>query len=88
MDNVKNDAYYVTKIHSDLAFITRHMENVDFDEFTANEILQDSMMFRLIQVSENARKLSEEIKEEHSAIPWIAIGERRDGPFRSHRYRL
>ncbi len=73
MDNVKNDAYYAAKIHSDLAFITRHMENVDFDAFPANEILQDSMMFRLIQISENARKLSEEFKEEHSAIPWIAI---------------
>ena len=30
-------------------------------------------MFRLIQISENARKLSDKYKERHSVIPWTAI---------------
>ena len=30
-------------------------------------------MFRLIQISENARKLSDQYREEHSIIPWTAI---------------
>ncbi len=73
MDNVKNNAYYADRIHGDLSFIVRHMDGVDQKAFSENEILQDSMMFRLIQVSENARKLSEDYKEQHSAIPWTAI---------------
>ena len=73
MDNVKDDAYFVGRIADDLDFIIRHMNDKSPDDFSENEILQDSMMFRLIQVSENARKLSEEYKEQHSVIPWTAI---------------
>lgn len=73
MDNVKDDAYFVSRIVDDLDFIIRHMNDISQDDFSVNEILQDSMMFRLIQVSENARKLSEEYKENHSIIPWTAI---------------
>ena len=73
MDNAKNDDYFARKIQDDLAFIVKHMNMVDSEEFTHNEILQDSMMFRLIQVSENARKLSEEYKKVHQAVPFIAM---------------
>ena len=45
----------------------------DSEEFANNEILQDSMMFRLIQISENSRKLSEEYKQAHPSIPFIAM---------------
>ena len=57
MDNSKNDKYYVEKIQGDLAFINNHMKDVDENALGANEILMDSMMFRLIQISENSRKL-------------------------------
>ena len=50
MDNIKNDKYYVVRIRDDLKFITHHMEGVSIEELTENEILQDSMMFRLIQI--------------------------------------
>lgn len=73
MDNPKNDMYYIEKLQEDLAFINRHMEGVDQEELGANEILLDSMMFRLIQISENARKLSDDYKKEHSKMPWTAI---------------
>ena len=73
MDNLKDDSYYTGRIITDLAFITQHMENVDFDRFSGDDILQDAMMFRLIQISENARKLSDEYKEHNGAVPWTAI---------------
>ena len=59
MDNVKNDRYYIQKIQNDLQFIVQHMKDVDIEELNANEILLDSMLFRMIQLSENAKKLSE-----------------------------
>ena len=53
MDNIKDDLYFVTKIKEDLAFILKHMKNVDSEELRQNEILQDSMLFRLIQASDS-----------------------------------
>ena len=56
MDNVKNDKYYIQKIKQDLEFISKHMKDVDIEELNANEVLLDSMLFRMIQISENARR--------------------------------
>ena len=49
------------------------MRGIDLEELNANEILLDSMLFRMIQISENARHLSEEYKQIHSAVPWNAL---------------
>ena len=38
MDNVKNDAYYIGKVFDDLAFIIRHMKDVDSEAFEANDM--------------------------------------------------
>ena len=73
MDNIKNDDYYAGKIKEDLAFIVEHTKDVEKEELKNNEILQDSMMFRLIQISENARKLSNKFKTDHKSVPWQAI---------------
>ena len=73
MDRVKNDGYFLAKIREDLAFICRHMEKADEEELATNDLLLDSMLFRLIQVSENARKFSNAFREEHSRIPWVAL---------------
>ena len=70
MDNVKNDQYYLDKIKTDLSFIVRHMKNVGLQELNENEVLLDSMLFRMIQVSENAKKLTAEYKESRSELPW------------------
>ena len=73
MDNVKNDAYYIQKLRKDLEFIVVHMRNVDIEELNANEVLLDSMLFRMIQISENAKKLSDEYKMRREDIPWSAL---------------
>lgn len=73
MDNTKNDQYYVQKIRKDLSFIVEHMRDVDQEELSKNEVLLDSMLFRMIQISENAKKMTDEYKTEHSQIPWNAL---------------
>ena len=70
MDNVKNDNYYLVKIRTDMAFIIDHMKDVDLQELTENEILLDSMMFRMVQISENAKKLSADFIDEKKDLPW------------------
>ena len=49
------------------------MKNIGLEELSANEILLDSMLFRMIQISENARKLSDEYKQKRGNIPWNAM---------------
>ena len=73
MDNVKNDVYYANKIRDDLVFIVNHTKDIDKEELSKNEILLDSMMFRLIQISENSKRLSDEYKSAHPSVPWTAI---------------
>ena len=49
------------------------MKNIDIEDLNANEVLLDSMLFRMIQLSDNARKLSDEYKLMHGDIPWSAM---------------
>ena len=49
------------------------MQDVDMEELNANEVLLDSMLFRMIQLSENAKKLSEKYRQEHNNVPWNSI---------------
>ncbi len=65
MDNIKNDNYYYNKMLTDVNFIIKYTENLNKDDFVNNDILVDSMLFRLIQISENVNKLSEEFKKEN-----------------------
>lgn len=56
-----------------MSFICKHTEKLTQQELESNEILVDSVMFRLIQVSENTDKLTDDFKLYYSAIPWRAV---------------
>lgn len=73
MNNLKNDEYYLEKLFKDMNFIVAHMSDVSLAELEKNEILLDSMLFRLIQIQENAKKLSDIYKMSHKNIPWLDI---------------
>lgn len=73
MDNIKNDAYYIKKILKDIEFLIDNTKGITLEELEANEVLCDSVLFRLIQISENSTKLTAEFKEKHNDIPWQAI---------------
>lgn len=49
------------------------MENISKEDFYKNEILQDSMSFRLIQISEESKKLTDNFKNSHLNISWNDI---------------
>ena len=73
MDNIKNDIYYVKKLLKDIGFILETTRNLTLAELEKNEILCDSVLFRLIQISENSVQLTPAFKEAHKDIPWQAI---------------
>ena len=73
MDNIKNDAYYLNKMIEDLEFMILNTKGKSQNEIESNQLLVDSIMFRLIQVYENYNKLSELFKVNNSNIPCQAI---------------
>ena len=73
MDNVKDDRYFLEKITSDLKFVIDHTQGMTQEEMTENDLLIDSVMFRIVQVAENGAKLSNTFRTAHPDIPWAAI---------------
>lgn len=73
MDNVKNDRYYLGKIKTDLKFVIDHTAGKSKEEIESDELLIDSIMFRIIQISENNGKLTDEFKAAHTEVPWLAV---------------
>ena len=73
MDNVKNDRFYLEKIIADLKFIVDHTQGMTQAEMQENDLLIDSVMFRIIQIAENGAKLTDVFRAAHPDIPWAAI---------------
>lgn len=73
MDNIKNDKYYVKSILEDIEKILKYTDNVSYEEFVDDEQLIDAILFRLIQMTENIKKLSTNFKENHNNISWNDI---------------
>ena len=73
MDNVKNDEYYIKKIIKDIKFIMEKTDGITLEALEENEVLCDSVLFRLIQISENSVKLTQIFKDCHKESPWQAI---------------
>lgn len=73
MDNVKNNAYYLNKMLIDIKFLISKTEGKTLAELEEDEVLCDSVLFRLIQISENSAKVTQEYKEIHKEIPWYQI---------------
>ena len=51
----------------------KYMGGLDFDAFSANELVLTFSIFSLSQLGELVSRLSEEVKTENSGIPWNAI---------------
>lgn len=73
MDNVKGDGYYLTKILTDISFVIAHTQDLSLQTFAADEVLLDSVMFRMVQIAESASKLTSVFKKQHSSVDWQAI---------------
>lgn len=69
----KSNEYYLEKMEENVDFIIDHMKGVTKEQLEADPVLQDSMMLRLVQISENAKNLTDEFREKNSQIPWTDI---------------
>lgn len=70
---VKDNRYYLGKMRDNTDFILEHMKGVSQSDLEDNPVLLDSMMLRLVQISEDARNLSDTFKDSNLQIPWTDI---------------
>ncbi len=73
MDNFKNDSYFVELIKDDIDRVLIYTKDLDYKNFVNNDQLIDAVLFRLIQITENIKKLSLEYKENNPNISWNKI---------------
>lgn len=75
MDRLKDDKYYLDKVVKDIKYLLRVTKDIKKAELEENETLLDSVMFRFIQISENIKRLTDELKNNNPNIPWrLVIG--------------
>jgi len=73
MDNLKNDKYYIDLAKKDIEKIIQYTKDISYEEFINDEQLIDAVMFRLVQMVENIKKITNKFKEEHNEIEWNEI---------------
>lgn len=73
MEKIKDDGYFVDRIMTDLDFMIKHTTDIPMEEFYRNELLIDSILFRMIQISENVKRLSKDFKDSNGSVPWTSI---------------
>lgn len=72
MKRQKDDAYFISRIIDDIDYILSILEGVDLDTFSSNQMMSDSTVFRLIQISENSRGISEDLKNSQE-YDWFKV---------------
>ena len=58
MDNLKNDKYYIDLAKKDIEKIIQYTKDISYEEFINDEQLIDAVMFRLVQMVENIKKIT------------------------------
>lgn len=73
MNNKKDDKYYALQIIENINKIKFYISNKTLDQFLNDSELIDAIMFRFIQLVENIKNVSSEIKNSYLNIPWGKI---------------
>lgn len=73
MDNKKNPEYYIKKIIKEISFILNKCSSVSKIEFEDNELLNNAVCFKMVQISEYVQKLPMELKSEIKTIEWFKL---------------
>lgn len=74
----KSDVIYLKHILDSINRIEQYTENVDYDSFMINTMVQDAVIRQLEIIGEATKRLSKDFRETHSLIPWKDIAGMRD----------
>ncbi len=70
----KDNRFFLEKIIADAEYVISITADISSsDSFKENQMLSDSVIFRLIQISENSKRLSDSFRESNKEIDWFEI---------------
>lgn len=69
----KNDKDYILKSLEEIDKIINYSQNKTLFDICDNDVLLDSIVFRMIQMSEQLNNISIDLKVKHPEIEWIDI---------------
>lgn len=73
MDNIKTPKYFIEKILKDISFCIDNLKDVTLEDFNSDEVLSSAISFKFVQISENVKKLSNDIYNMYPDVPWMKI---------------
>ncbi|MFO7795512.1 MAG: HepT-like ribonuclease domain-containing protein [Promethearchaeati archaeon] len=78
MDEERKRLFIFNHIFDAYSQISKYLENIDYDNFQKNRLLQDSVMRELEINGEASKNLLEDFRNKFPDIPWRLIAGMRD----------
>ena len=69
----KDDAYYVEKTVDQINKIIEYSKGTTIDDLKVNRLILDSIVYRIVQMSDYIEKISPTFKVSHPDINWYDI---------------
>ena len=69
----KSDSYYMEKAIIEIDMIIEYSRGLSYEELFSDTKTVDAIMFRLTQMVEKIKNLSDDFKDEHPEVPWGQI---------------
>ncbi len=74
----KDDSIYLKHILDAISRIEEYILSTEYEDFMDNHLIQDGVIRQIEIIGEATKRLSKEIRERHSDIPWKDIAGMRD----------
>lgn len=74
----KSDLIYLEHIHSSLTKAVEYLDDVDYEDFHADEEKQDAVIRKIEVSGEATKRVSKDLRARYGHIPWRAIAGMRD----------
>ena len=75
---MKDNLVYLRHIFDAISQVEEYLTKIGYEEFTKNRMIQDAVIREIEIMGEATKRLTEEIKEIYSDIPWKKIAGTRD----------
>ncbi len=75
---MKEDKIFLKHILDSINQIEEYLNGVEFQDFIINKLIQDGVIRQLEIIGEATKRLSPELREKYSNIPWEDIAGMRD----------